>query len=136
MAREAVPVELYGVNGNGDRRRFTCASGVKISKGTILVLSDPRTAAASTTAGDLFAGIASMDKEANDLSTSISAWENGVFDMSASGAIAIGALVVSAGNNYVMQASGAYIGSSFAFNVGVAQEAATNNEVINVRVNN
>ena len=136
MANEAVVIELYGENSGGAQRRFTCASGVKISKGTILALTDPRTAAALTTPSDIFAGIASMDKEADDLSTSISAWENGIFDMTASGAIAIGQKVFAAGANQVYSSFALASDSSFAIMVGVALEAATDGEVINVRVNN
>jgi len=137
MAREVKEVELYGGNNGGDKRRLTCASGVAITKGTILKLTDARTASASTGTGDVFAGIASMDKDSADTSTSISAWENGIFEMVASGAITVGAKVKTASDgNYVMQCQTADVQSSYAIIVGTALETASDGETINVRVNN
>ncbi len=139
MADEATPVELYGENEGGAQRRFTCASGVTIVKGTVLKLVDPRTAAASAGTADVFAGIASMDKESGlDASTSISCWENGIFEMKASGAIVIGAPVQTAtgGLNTVMAALTGPAGSSGAQIVGYALETASADEIINIRINN
>lgn len=137
MTNEAKPIELYGTLEAGDQRRFTCASAVAISKGTILTLSDPRTAAATTSTNAIFAGIASMDKESNDNSTSISAWENGIFDIYASGAVNIGNAVMTAAgatasaNKVIAVTTSASAGSI----VGIALESGTD-EIINVRVNN
>lgn len=133
MANEAVVIKTYGQNGSGDKASYTCASAVAISKGTILALSDPNTAATSVGTGDRFAGIASMDKGSNDNSVTISAWQNGEFNLIASGTIAVGDELQTAGvNNYV-----ANIGaiSSRAIVVGVARESASDGEVIRVRVN-
>ena len=133
MAREAVKVELYGNNNDGDQRRFTCANATGITKGTILKFADPRTASASTGTADIVAGIAAMDKVANDGSTSISVWTNGIFELYASGAIAVGANVVTAApGNYVKAVTDET--ASFAIVVGHALEAASDGEVINVRV--
>lgn len=91
MVNELTVVELYGANNDGDKRRYTCASGTAITKGTLLTLTDNRTAiAASGTSGALCAGIAAMDKANNDNSTSISAWTNGIFKAVASQAIVVG----------------------------------------------
>ena len=105
MANEATPVELYGQNNSGDKRRFTCASGAAIAKGTLLVMTDPRTAVAhsAATSYGLFAGIAAMDKEASDGSTTISVYTNGKFDLLANGggAIAVGQNVKMSGQNCI-----------------------------------
>jgi len=63
MANEATKVELYGQNNDGCPRRYTCAEDVTINKGTLLVLSDPRTAAAHESTGQYLAGIAAMEKK-------------------------------------------------------------------------
>lgn len=136
MVRAVTPVELYGANNGGAQRRFAVPDTPAISKGDILKFVDPRTASYAVTTGALFAGIASMDKEASDGSTSISCWENGIFEITASGAINVGQKVkIAAPGNYVMAATDADAGS-FAIIVGVALEAASDGEVINVRVNN
>ena len=67
-------VELYGQNNDGDPRRYTVASGVAIPKGTVLAMTDPRTAAAHSASGQAVAGVAAMAKSATDGSVSISAW--------------------------------------------------------------
>ena len=132
MANEWTKVELYGQNNDGDPRRYTVASGVAISKGTLLALTDGRTAAAHTSATQAIAGIAAMDKSATDLSTSISAWTNGVFEASASTAITVGYPVVSGDTaNFVAVAASTASGAAV---IGYALETAAAKEVINVRV--
>ena len=124
-------VELYGQNNDGDPRRYTVASGTAISKGTLLAMTDARTAIAQSTAGQALAGVASMDKSATDLSTSISAWTNGIFEARASGAHAAGVGWQSAvGGNNVSSATGA----SGAFVGGWFMEESTDNELVNVRL--
>lgn len=132
MTYEAVKVEL--TNGTGNQRRFTCADGVKITKGTVLKLSEPRTAGASVTEFDYIAGIASMDKVADDGETSISAWTDGIFDMYASGSITAGTNVMSAGYNHVKAVGATTLSASGAVVIGYALEDASDDEVINVRV--
>lgn len=132
MAYEATKVEL--TNNTGFPRRFTCADGVAIAKGALLKMTDPRTAALADGVADPIAGIASMDKEASDGSTSISVYTDGIFEMKASGAITIGAPVVSSSTaNHVSMVSGIGIASGAAV-IGYAMEAAADAEVINVRV--
>jgi hypothetical protein len=112
MANEAVIIEL--TNG-GNPIMMTCAAGTAITKGTLLKLTDNRTVAAAaggTSNGDPFGGIAAADKVAADLSTEISVWTTGIFDLlAASGAaITAGQLVRTSGaNNYItgVLASGA-----------------------------
>lgn len=135
MAREAVPVELY--NG-GRQRRLTVADANAITKGTLLSLQDPRTASGSlgTSVAGAFpcAGVASMDKEASDGSTSITVWTDGIFEMYASGAITRGNPIVFTTGNYV-NAVGSTATASGAIIAGYAMETASDGEVINVRIN-
>ena len=137
MTNEVTVVEVYGQNNSGDIRRFTVGDGASIKKGSILRLVDPRTASHAVGTGDVFAGIASMDKEAGDGSTSISGWENGDFGMVSSGAILAGNKVKTAGgNNYVMACTSTDMASSLAIIIGDALEAGSDEERIEVRVNN
>ena len=130
MTNEAVKVEL--TNSTGFPRRYTCADGTGIVKGSLLKLSDPRTAAQSDTANEALAGIAAMEKEASDGSTSITCWTDGIFDMKASGAITAGDPVCSAGADNLVQAGDA--SDKGAEILGYALETAADAEVINVRV--
>jgi hypothetical protein len=132
MVNEATKVEL--TNGTGNQRRFTVADGTAITKGSILKLTDPRTAIIASGTGDALAGIAAMDKVANDGSTSITVWTDGIFEMTCSGSITVGMPVQVAGissENYVMVggaiASGAIV-------LGYALETGSDEERINVRV--
>ena len=81
-------------------RTFTCAAAVPIYKNSVLTLSDPNTAASgSLTDGiGIFAGIAAMDKDSTDDSTTISGWIDGDWVVKASGVIAVGAPIAYAGN--------------------------------------
>lgn len=133
MVYEAVKIEL--TNDTGFPRRYTCADGTAIVKNTLLKLTDPRTASASDTDGAKFAGIAAMDKEASDGSTSITAYTSGVFDLVASGVILVGDPVcLDAAKNCVRQVVSGTAGASGASIVGYALETASNAEVINVRI--
>ena len=132
MAYEATKVEL--TNDTGFPRRFTVASTATITKGTVLKLSDPRTAAATSAAGDIPIGIASMDKSpTDDDSTSITVWTDGIFEMRASSAIPAGdeCVICAPGNTIASAGDGT---SSSALVIGYALETAAANEIINVRV--
>ena len=133
MANEWTKVELYGQNNDGDPRRYTVASGVAISKGTLLIISDPRTASAHTTAsGAYMAGVAAMDKSATDPSTSISAWTNGVFEAKASGTCTVGLpFKTSTVANVVEPAANTIIGSAVG---GYFLETGATDEIVNVRL--
>jgi len=134
MAREATKIELYGDNNDGGNRRFTVASNAAIVKGTFLKFAGPRTASASAGTGDFFAGIASMEKVNNDYSTSISAWTNGIFECTASGAITAGDLLKSAApGNYVITCT--TNATSQAVVIGYALETAAADETLAVRIN-
>jgi hypothetical protein len=132
-----VKVELYGANRDGDARRFTVASGTAITKGTVLQLTDPRTASAHSAEVQPIAGIAAMDKDGSDYSTSITAWTNGIFEMAVSGAtITRGApAVMHTTLNAIRQPTAAELGTlSGATVIGYAMEDGVLNETINVRV--
>ena len=130
----ATIIELLG--NAGDPVRYTVADGTSISKGTLLKVADPRTASASTGTGDVFCGIAAADKVANDGSTTLAAYTNGIFDLQASngGAITVGAMVSTSGANMIKTAiaTEAEAGKM----IGQALEAAADEtpEAIAVRV--
>ena len=138
MANEATKVELFGDHNSGDPVRYTCASGVAIAKGTLLKLSTPRTASISTIDGDVFAGIAAMAKASDDLSTSISAWTNGIFNIVASEAIVAGQKVYTAAtsDNKVIPTNPTLTtkAASEAILVGTALTSGAAGERINVRI--
>lgn len=128
-------VEL--TNSTGFPRRFTCAAATAISKGILLQYADARTAAAGNTKAAAFAGVAAMDKDATDGSTSISVYTDCVIDVRASGAITAGEAVCLAGLNEVMRLATATTSQAMFTTqacVGYALETATDQEIINVRV--
>lgn len=109
---------------------FICADGTGIEKGTLLQLTDPRTASAVTAIGQKIAGIAAREKVANDGRTRIAVYRRGIFDMLLSGACSVGDTVAAEGNdNQVIK--GNYSGAS---NIGTALETGTDGEVIQVYV--
>jgi len=135
MANEWTKVELYGANNDGTPRRFTIADGTAVSQGAVMALSDPRTVIAAAADTYEFAGIASMDKEANDGSTSISCWTDGVFEAVASDAILLGMGVTGlCVDNQIIQVQGDSPTVSQAHILGHALEAADAAETINVRL--
>lgn len=98
MANEAVIIELLG--NAGDPISYTCDATTAITKGTILKITDPRTAVATTGVDEPIAGIAAHDKTATDGKTSISVYTNGIFDaVNATGAATCGALQAPNGAN-------------------------------------
>jgi len=112
---------------------FTVADGTGIEKGTLLKLTDARTAIASTAAGDVIAGIAAREKIANDGRTRLAVFREGIFDMKASGAITVGHVVYSAGAvNEVKVAPATASGASI---IGYALETASDAETIQIYVN-
>jgi len=136
MAREAVLRDTKILTS----RRYSCASGVAIPKGTYLKNTDPHTASASTGTGDAFCGFAHADvnnstDSAFNTETSITADKGGFYELVASGAITANAYVKTASpGNYVMQCTDADMTSSIANVVGIAREAALDGETINVEV--
>ncbi len=127
MANEARIVELTRKTATA----FTCAHDANIPKGTLLKLSaSPRTVAAADGVADVFAGIAAMEKIAADGSTSISVWDDGIFELAASGAITAGTNVCTSS---VANTVKAYTDTSLAnLNkvVGVALADASGDKVV------
>ena len=58
---------------------FTCADGTGITKGALLILTDPKTVATTTGDTDAIIGIAAADKIANDGVTKIPVYLRGIF---------------------------------------------------------
>jgi len=134
MANEAAIQTLLG-NG-GDPLRFTVVDADAIQKGTLLMISGGgvMTAAASTSTHDeVFAGIATMEKVANDGSTTISAYTNCVADLVASGTFKRGDMVKLSGANVVSICTYNELISGGSV-VGKALEAGTNGAATLVRV--
>lgn len=127
MANEGIQREKLGMALN-----MTVADGTGIEKGTILELTDPRTAAANNGSGDVFAGIALSEKIANDGRTSIAADFYGIWDLVSSGTVTAGELVSTSGANIVKTATEAEIAAGKA--VGKALETGTAGERIQVKL--
>lgn len=115
MADEAVIIELF----NGGRpMQFKVQDATAIPKGSLLEMDADRRVIVATNADAPFVGIAAMEKVANDGSTTISAYTDGIFDIvSDSGTDTRGALMaVSAADNVVQTADatdllqGSYVG--------------------------
>lgn len=83
-------------------RRYTVADGTAIPKGTLLKLSTPMTAAATSADNDVVAGIAWEDKVASDGITEITAALDGVWGIQTSNAaITVGQDVTISGANEI-----------------------------------
>lgn len=133
MANEAVIIELF----NGGRPiRYTVADGATIEKGTLLRLTDPRTASAHSAADQPIVGIAAAEKVASDGATTIAAYTDGIFDIyaAAAGVTAVGAMCAGSGTANMITAADAndLLQNS---TVGMCLEAHANDEVAAVRIN-
>lgn len=128
MANEAVCIETPT-----RFARFTVADGTGIAIGTLLKLTDPNTAIATSADNDPFAGIAWEEKTASDGITEIVVALNGVWDIVDSGAgITAGAFVSVFGANLIgTMAEADFPTGAF---VGKAMETAGAGERIRVRV--
>lgn len=117
----------------GEAIDFTVADGTGIEKGCICKLSDPRTAAASSASGDIFAGVAAREKIANDGRTRLALYRSGIFDMKDSGSgITAGDLVMIAGANTIKTWTSGTDNEKLI--IGVALETAAAGEVIEVLI--
>lgn len=93
---------------------FTVANGTAITKGTLLKITDPMTAAAQSAASDVIAGIAAADKIASDGVTKLGVYRAGIFKMYLSGAANVGEPLASdAVANYCKLAPAATSGARF-----------------------
>lgn len=126
MANEAVIIELLG-EPKGHAIRFTIADGTGIAKGTLLKLTDPRSAIATSADNDPFAGVAAEQKTASDGVTNIGAFSFGIFDLKATAAtIAVGERVSIGGTNLISKVAATDLLFS---DVGIALEAFSASEV-------
>lgn len=131
MANEAVIIELPR---NIHPVMRTVADSGTIEKGTLLVLSDPNTVAASTGTGDIFGGIAAAEKVTLDGSTKLAVHLHGVFDLknSPGPAITVGSWVTSSGTNLIRLATEAEV--LLGKGIGIVEETAAGDEVSRVRL--
>jgi len=129
MANEAVIIEL---NEHVDAKQYTCSAAVSISKGTLLKLSGDNTVMASSADSDVYAGVAAMDKDGDDSSTTISVYTPGQghrFDMVCGGAgVTLGHLVSLSGANVIKDATEAEVITGDV--IGRAEETGSAGETI------
>lgn len=134
MANELSIIELIG-KVPGCPIRYTCADGNTIPKGSLVTLTDPRTVIVHAAANAPVVGVAAMEKVANDGSTEISIYTNGIWDITAAAAGATGVGAITAGSataNMFEPAAGAdFLNGSV---IGQALEEADNDERIAVRI--
>lgn len=113
--------------------RYTVADGNDLAVGTVLKLTDPNTAAATSASSDTFAGIVWVAKEANDGVTEVVAALNGVWDLTDAGAgFNAGAILSTGGANTVKVSTAAELLTGDV--VGKSLETAGAAEVVRVRV--
>lgn len=124
----ATIVEL--TNSSGFPRSYQSASAAIVTKGQILTLFDARIASYALVDGAMCAGVAAMDKKA-DNSTRVTVFTDCIIDVAASGAIAVGQPVCLNAFGNVRLADTAASGAQI---LGYALETSSANEVINVRV--
>ena len=120
----AVPVE-----GPYETHTFTVADGQAIPQYTLCFLSGATTVAPNTGAGQVFAGVAAMEKVAADGSTEVSGYTKGWFDLTNNSAdggptIIVGSIVSLSGANGVKLCTEAELVTGDV--VGKCYEAITN----------
>lgn len=127
MANEAVIVELLG--NAGDPIQYNCVDADAFPKGTILKISDNREADLSSADGEICAGICAMEKVALDGSTTVSAYTNGIFELTEanSAGITVGLPVTIGGANLIKIAAAgeAETGDIFGFAMATFAKAGT-----------
>lgn len=112
---------------------YTVADGNTIERGTLLAMSDPNTAAATSADNDVFAGIAWEEKTANDGKTTIVAALDGVWAILATAAgITVGNQVTVGGANTIKIYT--TLDDEKGYVVGRALESTAGSETIMVRL--
>lgn len=134
MVNEAI--KRYSASQAGDVvQDFSVNNNYALEKGQFVQLLDARAVSGTLTAGCPCAGIVAREKIAGDGRTQVSVHRSGDFDVAASGTIAIGApLCIEGTFNYVKSASGVTAASGAAV-IGYALEAATGDEIFQMRLN-
>lgn len=137
MANEASIVTDSQVDGHS----YTVAAGTAIAKGEVLNLTDERTAikatsGAGTTAVLPAAGVASTAKDAtDDTSTTLGTLGTGtIVNLSASGAITLGAAVCAVADNHVAEVPATCVVASGAIVLGECLGTATDAEVVQIKL--
>jgi len=132
MANEATIIELF--NG-GKPKRYIVADATAIPKGSLLELDADMRVKVATTDNAPFVGIAAFEKVANDGSTQVTAYQDGIFDIvSDSGTDIRGTVMTTSGTDNVIRtgiAADLLLGNV----VGNYLEAGTNAGREAVRVN-
>ena len=132
----AVTIELLGGNSKsqdlGNPIRFAVADGTAIPKGTLMKLTDPRTAIKTSGDNDPFCGILVEEKVASDGQEAIACYTKGIFDLEQKTGVtsSVGERVSIAGENIVSKCAAADL--LFA-DVGIALEDAASEEIFAVR---
>ena len=85
MAHEWVLIERLS-----DPIDFTVADTPGIEKGTLMRLTDPRTAVAVSASGQIIAGVLAREKVSGDGRTRVALFQNGIFRVFSSGATVLG----------------------------------------------
>ena len=133
MANEAVIIELLG-NG-GDPIRFTVADNTGIAKGTLMELTDPRTIKKVSAVDKALVGIAATEKVADDGSTTLAVYTNGIFDLTVGSGqtTVLGNDVVSNGSDNTVDTYDT-LDDEKGYVIGKSLETGGNSEVVAVRV--
>lgn len=134
MADEAVIIELLG--NKGDPIEYVCVTGDAWLKGAIMKLSDNREVDTSSAAGEVCAGILTMEKVLNDGSTRVSCYTNGIFDVKEgeAAAIAIGLPVKISAANKVEEAEAGDAETGVLFGHALAAFAGSDTQSIRVLI--
>lgn len=115
---------------------MTVANATGIEKGAILKMSDPNTAATTTGAVDIVAGIAAAEKIASDGVTQLAVYKGGRFKVYLSGSCTVGDPLVTDFNNYVKTGANVAVGVISGSRVlGRALETGTTGETILMELN-
>ena len=134
MANEAVIIELFD---GGRPIQYTVADGTGIEKGTImeLTIASDRTVTAMANAASALVGVAAAEKVANDGSTTLAVYTDGIFDcLTDAGSDNAGVVMANDGTaNTLGTADAADLLASA--QLGYLLEVAGNAEVAAVRVN-
>lgn len=112
---------------------FTVADGTGIEKGTLLKLTDPMTAIATSADNDLIAGVAAEEKIASDGRTKIAVYRRGIFRATASGSITVGDPLVSAAGDGVNRVATSATNTETV--LGTALETATDQQTLLIELN-
>jgi len=123
--------EFILVDRTEDPLDYVVADGTGIEKGALLKLTDSGTAIISTATGDPIAGVAAREKIASDGRTQLAVFKKGRFRCYFSGAVTIGAPLISlantgSGNENVVGAQTDHVGQSGCQIIGYAEAAETN----------